>query len=285
MEPRRRGLGRGLGALIPSVPATMAEERSGDGSSAPIASIRPNPQQPREGFSEEALEELTASIRENGLLQPLLVRRSNGGYELIAGERRLRAARRAGLDHVPVTVREADDRQSLELALIENLQREDLNAMEEARAYRRLGDEFGLSQEEIARRVGKQRSTVANTLRLLLLPDDIQSQIENGTLSAGHARSLLGLESSSDQRDTARKVVDRGLSVRETEQLVRSHARASLPEDADLRALESELTRALGTRVRIRPGRKGGGRIEIEYYSDEELTGLVHRFVEDGALA
>ena len=279
MEGRRRALGRGLGALIPSAPPPRDARGGESGPTAPVAAIRPNPYQPRDTFSEEGIDELAASIRQNGLLQPLLVRRVGSGYELIAGERRFRAAQRAGMEDVPVTIREADDRESLELALIENLQRENLNPMEEARAYKRLGDDFGLKQEEIARRVGKKRSTVANGLRLLQLPPEIRSQIEQGALSAGHARSLLALASAAEQKRAAQNIVRKGLSVRDAERLARQSNKPAV--GVDQKALESRLTRGLGTRVRLRHnGRNGGGRIEIEYYSLAELNGLVDRLTE-----
>lgn len=285
MDPRRRGLGRGLEALIPNVSVLQPHISTGEPSHAKICDIRPNPHQPREVFGEAALEELTSSVREKGLLQPLLVRRLGDGFELIAGERRFRAAQKAGLEQVPIIVRNATDGESLELALIENLQRENLNPIEEARAYQRLGEEFGLRQEEIATRVGKRRSTVANTLRLLLLPEEIRLQIESGALSAGHARSLLGLASAPEQGEAARQIVESQLSVRDTERLVRSKTSPPPADDPDRQALETELTRSLGTRVRVRPGKNGRGKIEIEYYSDDELTGLAHRLVEDAAIS
>jgi ParB family chromosome partitioning protein len=274
MDVRRRALGRGLGALIPGA-APVATPRSEDAHSATLEQITPNPYQPREVFDEAAIEELAASIRENGLLQPLLVRKVEAGYQLIAGERRFRAAQRAGLTQVPIVVREASDTQALELALIENVQREDLNPVEEARAYRRLTDEFGLSQEDIARRVGKTRSAVTNSIRLLNLPPEVLAQVESGAITAGHARSLLGLESVAAQRDAARAVVAQHLNVRETERLIRD--RPDPVADPEQRAVESDLARALGTRVRLRHRRDGSGRIVIEYFSLDELNGLIER--------
>jgi ParB family chromosome partitioning protein len=258
----------------------VEREPSPAGSSeAPIESIRPNPYQPRDAFDQESLAELAASIREQGLLQPLIVRRAGEGFELIAGERRFRAAMMAGLERVPVTVRDANDRESLELALIENLQREDLNPIEEARAYQRLMEEFSLGQEEIARRVGKNRSTVSNAIRLLQLPPDVRARVESGALSAGHARSLLGLVSGEEQAEAADRVIRERLSVREVERLVRKRTRpiSPAPVDPDRRALETDLSRELGTRVRLVPGKNGAGRIEIEYYSAAELDGLLAR--------
>ena len=275
MELRRRALGRGLGALIPSSLPVEAPAEGGEALRVPIDQIRPNPHQPRATFSEQQIEELADSIREKGVLQALLVRRVGGHFELIAGERRLRAAQRAGLTHLPVTLREADDRESLELALIENLQRENLNPVEEARAYQRLADEFGLTQEEIAKRVGKSRSAVANSLRLLQLPSDVRGQLETGILSAGHARSLLALGSVEVQGEVARDVVKRRLSVRDTERLVRERSKPG--QDVNRSAIESDLSRSLGTRVRLHQAKGGVGRIEIEFYSLAELNGLVAR--------
>jgi ParB family chromosome partitioning protein len=269
---KRRALGRGLGALIPS-PYAAADTSSS--TSAPLTAIQPNPLQPRRTFAEEGLEELAQSIRQKGILQPLLVRRVNGGFELIAGERRFRAAQRAGLEQVPITVHEADDGEMLEMALIENIQRENLNPLEEARAYRRLMDEFRLTQEAIATRVGKDRSTVANTLRLLQLPAEVQRDIERGVLSAGHARALVTAGSDAAKITLAREVVSRRLTVRQTERLAKQNGGALA--DTEQRAVEERLTAALGTRVRLVPRRDGSGRIEIQYYSLEGLNGLLDR--------
>jgi ParB family chromosome partitioning protein len=277
MDVRRRGLGRGLGALIPSAPAVRPVREAEPETSAPMEAISPNPYQPRETFDDGTLDELSASIREKGVLQPLVVRRAaDGRYQLIAGERRFRAAQRAGLARVPIVVREADDGEALELALIENLQRENLNPVEEARAYDRLADEFGLAQEEIARRVGKSRSAITNALRLLQLPADVLAQLESGALSAAHARALLGLESAGSQSAVAEDVIVRRLSVRDTEQLVRERA-ARRADDVEQRAVEASLARALGTRVHLHHRRNGSGRIVIEYYSLDELDGLLRR--------
>ncbi len=282
MESRRKALGRGLGALISTSRPSPDHEQPKHAEWAAIESIKPSPYQPRQAFPETAIEELAASIKQKGVLQPLLVRQLDNGYQLIAGERRLRAAQRAGLGRVPISVREANDHELLELALVENLQREDLNPLEEARAYKRLGEEFDLKQEEIAQRVGKSRSAVTNSLRLLQLPADVLEQIETGVLSAGHARSILGLDSPDTQAQVARHVAHRRLSVRETEHLVR---RKSNPvPDAERQAVESNLARALGTRVRLRPAKGGSGRIEIEYYSPAELNGLVDRLTKAGEL-
>jgi ParB family chromosome partitioning protein len=283
---KRRPLGRGLGALIPEGPpaAPPAERR------VPIGEIRPNPRQPRRFFDEESLTELAESIRHQGILQPLVVRRAEHGYELIIGERRFRAAQRAGLDRVPVIVKDITDAESLEMALVENIQREELTPIEEALAYRQLMEEFHLTQEEVANRVGKSRPVVTNLLSVLQLPEEIKEEVDRGNLSVGHARTLLALETPEQQLELARKIMRQGLSVRETETLVarapeRLLAEAAPPSSANERstrpdlfitALEEELIRALGTKVRLHP-RKKGGRIEIEYYSNEELEGLVRR--------
>ncbi len=269
---RRRALGRGLGALIPS---TYEDDERGRDTSVPLATIRANPMQPRQAFSDPGIEELAESIRQKGILQPLLVRRVNGGFELIAGERRLRAAQRLGLEQVPVIIRDASDGEMLEMALIENIQRENLNPLEEGRAYRRLMDEFHLTQEDVATRVGKDRSTVANTVRLLQLPAEVQAQIEQGTLSAGHARALVAAPSPAAQIQLAQEVVTKRLSVRQTEQMVKQHSRPLA--GPELAAAEQRLTEYLGTRVRVLHARNGSGKIHIDYYSLEELNGIIDR--------
>jgi ParB family chromosome partitioning protein len=269
---KRRALGRGLGALIPGV---YAREEGTANHLAAVSAIQPNPLQPRQTFSDAGIEELAESIRQKGILQPLLVRKVNGGYELIAGERRFRAAQRLGLEHVPVTVREVSDSELLEMALIENLQREDLNPLEEAQAYRRLMDEFGLTQEAVATRVGKDRSTVANTLRLLQLPDEVKAEIARGALSAGHARALVTAGVDATKIRLAREIVAQRLTVRQTEQLAKRMARP--PADVEERAIEQRLTERFGTRVRIVPHRDGSGKLEIEYHSLEALNALIGR--------
>jgi ParB family transcriptional regulator, chromosome partitioning protein len=278
MEAKRKALGRGFGALLPTAPPPLPPtERM-----VAIADIVPNRRQPRTGFDDERLGELAASIREHGVLQPLLVRpRAGGGFELIAGERRLRASKLAGLDAVPVRVQDRDDRETLELALIENLQRDDLAPLDEAAGYQSLLDDFGLTQEELARRVGKSRPAVANTLRLLQLPEPVRDELRSGRLSAGHARALLALGTAAAQIALAREAVRLGLSVRQLEERVRSGGREPAKPRAvkDLHAadVERQLMRSLGTRVRIvsKGGRKG--RIVIEFYSPEELESLVAR--------
>jgi ParB family transcriptional regulator, chromosome partitioning protein len=280
----RKALGRGLEALIPGAGKSSASTEHGSevaDSDATVAidRIRANPRQPRTEFDENALAELAASIRTQGIIQPLLVRRlPDGEYELVAGERRLRAAERAGLTHVPVFVRDISDRESLELALVENVQRDDLSPLEEATAYQRLMSEFGHTQEQIAERVGKSRPAVANSLRLLRLPDSIKQDLARGRLSAGHARVLLAIDDSDAQLRAAKQIQTRQMSVRDAEHLVSARKAPARPvgRDPHRGALERELSTTLGTRVRILP--KGrGGRIEIEFYSPEELQGLVGR--------
>jgi ParB family chromosome partitioning protein len=250
-----------------------------------IDRIELNPFQPRAAFEEESLRELAASIAEHGVLQPVLVTETLEGYRLVAGERRGRAARMAGLERIPAVVRQADERDQLELALVENLQRADLNAMEAARAYRQLRDQFGLTGEAIADRVGKARPTIANTMRLLDLEPEVQAAIESGRLGEGHGRALLGL-SATAQREIVALAVARGLSVRQVEELARRlrdagdgtprAARAPRTADAELERVEDDLRRALGTKVRLARSRRGG-RMIIEWYSDEELERLYER--------
>jgi ParB family chromosome partitioning protein len=280
----RRALGRGLDALIPGAgrATTTSEPISGRAANDTVVSIdqiRPNPRQPRVEFDEAALAELVASIRIQGVIQPLLVRRlPEGDYELIAGERRLRAAKRAGLTHVPVFSREISDVESLEIALVENIQRDDLSPLEEAAAYQRLIDEFGHTQEEVAERVGKSRPAVANALRLLRLPESIKQDLSRGRLTAGHARVLLSIDDADAQLRASKQIQARRMSVRDAERLAATRKGAASPvaRDPHRGAVERELSTALGTRVRITlKGR--GGRIEIEFYSQEELQGLVER--------
>jgi ParB family transcriptional regulator, chromosome partitioning protein len=275
----RKALGRGLDALIPGAAKSLGAVASAPAErELPIDHITPNPRQPRTTFDEDTLEELSASIRANGMIQPLLVRPCDSGFELVAGERRLRAAQRAGLRHVPVVVRELSDAESLEIALIENVQRSDLSPLEEAAGYQRLVDEFGHTQEAIAAQVGKSRSAIANSLRLLRLPEPIKQDIARGRLTAGHARALLSLDDADAQLRAARQILTRQMSVRETEKQVsaRRDGGKPAPRDPHRQAVERELGAALGTRVRIRPRGKGGT-IEIEYYSLAELQGLAER--------
>lgn len=276
---QKKGLGRGLGALISAAESPQEPAES----AVDIDRIVPNPFQPRRVFDAEKIAELAASIREHGVIQPLIVRRSaSGDYELVAGERRLRAAKLAGLQQVPVVVREAEDEAALALALIENLQREDLNAIEEAEGYKRLQEDFGLSQEGIADKVGKSRPAVANSLRLLNLPKQVRDDVAAGRLAAGQARALLALASEAAIVAAAREVIAKGLTARAAEKLaarMKTGGRKRQPPalDADVRALIERLQRSLGTRVRFVPARGGRGKIEIEYYSAAELDRLIER--------
>jgi len=275
----RKALGRGLSALLSADKAVSIAEEAFQ---IEIGLIEPSPVQPRTRFEESALNGLVASIRENGLVQPVLVRRKGSRYELIAGERRWRAAQLAGLERIPAVVRDVPDEKLLELALIENIQREDLNAIEEALAYKSLIEAAGLTQELLAQRVGRDRSYITNYLRLLRLPDDLQKLVQDGKLSTGHARTLLGTTDVALQRRVARRIIEKGLSVRETERHMRrvvnestiaskSSSRKS-SADPNVKAAESRLRRKLGTRVSILGNSGGvGGRIEIEYYSPDDL--------------
>jgi ParB family transcriptional regulator, chromosome partitioning protein len=280
MLERRPALGKGLSALIPDAPEPI---RTG-AIDVDIDLLSPNEHQPRLTMDDARLQELAQSIKANGIIQPILVRRDGAGYRIIAGERRWRAAQRAGLQRVPVVVREVSsgDKQLLELALIENLQRENLNPVDEALAYQRLAEDFSLTQDQIAAAVGKDRSSVANFMRLLRLPEEVRGDLAAGTLSTGHARALLSLSDAAAQRQTAREVISRGLSVRETEALVRRlltpgapprspAVSADPPKDVHTRAAEDRLRFALGTKVRIiRRGQ--GGRIEVDFGSETELN-------------
>jgi len=286
-------LGKGLGALIPTESRDDLEEPGGPGSQEGSADavraravkelrleeIRANPWQPRRELGGEGLEELAQSVKARGLLQPVIVRRADEGYELVAGERRLEACRMAGLDALPAIVVEATNREMLEMALIENLQREDLNPIDEARAYRRLREEFGLTQEEIAARVGKDRASVANQLRLLQLAPEVQEHVSRGTLSAGHGRALLGAREHGRQVELANLVLDKQLSVRETERLVQKKHRAKRVRrrqelSAELASLEECLREHLATKVSIKPSGTGGT-IEIQYYDSAELERIL----------
>jgi ParB family chromosome partitioning protein len=277
MADKRPALGRGLSALIPDAPVATAQvpERSLD---VDTDLLRPNQFQPRTHIDETRIEELARSIRSNGIIQPIVVRRVDSGYEIVAGERRWRAAQRAGLLKVPVVVRDIPEEKLLEAALIENIQREDLNPLEEAHAYRRLADDFHLTQEQIADAVGKDRSSVANFLRLLKLPLEVRANLGSGSLSMGHARALLGIADQAALVRVAREIVAKRLSVRETEAIVKKAAQpaALTPEpevDVHTRAAEERLRFSLGTRAKIvRRGK--GGRIEIQFASEDELQRL-----------
>jgi len=274
---KHSGLGRGLGALIPQNAHPGAAPLE-----IPISRIRGNPYQPRQRVEQKALESLAGSIAVHGVIQPILVTEVLDGYQLIAGERRVRAAQMAGLDHIPAIVRQMAARDQLAVAIVENIQRADLNAMEEAHAYRQLADEFSLTQDEIAARVGRARSTVANTLRLLELESSVQEALGDGHITEGHARALAGA-SPAAQRQLVASVAERGLSVRQTEELVRrlrerphTKARPGRSSDGEMEALEGDLRQALGTKVILARSRKGG-RIVIEFYSDEEFSRLFDR--------
>lgn len=288
MPQPKRGLGKGLEALIPTVapwPAGVEE--------IPLDWIEPNPHQPRQNLQPDTLQELADSIREHGVIQPLIVTRSEGEgggapYRLIAGERRWAAAKLAGLEKVPVIVKEATPQQMLELALVENIQRADLNPLEEANAYRQLMDEFGLTQEQVADKVGKSRVAVANTVRLLRLPAPIKEALAEGKISEGHARALLALEHEALQTQTLGLIIKKALSVRQTEELVRrlleGGRKRPAPETAteafssETRALEAEFESALGTKVRLFRSRRGG-KLVIHFYSEEELQALYEAIV------
>jgi ParB family chromosome partitioning protein len=273
----RHGLGRGLDALIPSRQPVVEQ--------VDIDLIAPNPHQPRTVFDAEALTELADSIKEHGVIQPLIVSRpadrAGAPFQLIAGERRLLAARQAGLSKVPVIVKEASPQASFEMALVENLQRADLGALEEASAFKRLGEEFALTQEEIATRVGRSRSAVANSLRLLTLSDEIQASLARGEITSGHARALLGIDDLSERRQAWQRIVAGRLTVRDAEAMAKSGVTTRTPprarrRSAELTALEEQLRGSLGTKVDLTRGRKGG-KMVIYFYSDEELESLIEK--------
>lgn len=277
---RRPALGKGLSALIPDAPETPR----GGAIDVDIDLLSPSNEQPRVSLDEARLDELAASIRSNGVIQPVIVRRTGNTYRIIAGERRWRAAQRAGLLKVPVIVRdigEGSDQQLLELALVENLQREDLNPIDQARAYQRLIDEFGRTQEQVAAAVGKDRTSIANYLRLLALPEEVRGNVSSGEITMGHAKALLALSSEASQRQAAREVISRSLSVRETESMVKQlgapvrapRAASSGDQDVHTRAAEERLRFALGTKVRI-VRRGAGGAIHVEFNSEAELNRL-----------
>jgi ParB family transcriptional regulator, chromosome partitioning protein len=278
-DPRRRGLGKGLGALIPGAEAIGQEKPS----EVALSHLRANPFQPRKAMDAQELSGLIESIRRHGVLQPIVVRPSAGGFEVVAGERRWRAAEAAGLTSIPAIVRSLTDQETLELALVENLQREDLNPIERARAYRRLMQEFGLTQEQIAERVGKSQPSIANALRLLHLPAQIQASVEAGRISEGHARALLSLGADDGMLRLWERVERRGLSVRETEALVRRsisreiHSRGHA-RDPELKGLEQQLSRKYGTKV-VLDGSRRRGRLAFEYYSEDDLQRLLDLFL------
>lgn len=280
-EPRKSGLGRGLSALIGEDIAPMEAPRGGR--TLPVAFLRPNPFQPRKTFSPDELNDLAASIREKGVLQPILVRpvkNEPNAFEIVAGERRWRAAQMAHLHDVPVVVRELSDGESLELAIIENVQRADLNAVEEAAAYRELMDRFAYTQEQVAQEVGKSRSHIANTIRLLKLPESVQAMIRNGQLTAGHARTLIG---AADPEAMARAIVSAALNVREAEQRAKPKPPPKQAEkDADTKALESTLSNMLGLKVEIVDKGESGGTVRIHYRTLEQLDEVCRRLNHPG---
>lgn len=274
---KRRALGRGLDALMPAATSSGVRE-------VEIDRIQPNPEQPRQRFEKSALEDLSNSIKEHGIIQPLVVAAvGDNQFRIIVGERRWRAAQMAGLDRVPVIEKDAADRQSLELALIENVQRADLNPLEEAQAYQRLVQDFGLTQVQVGQQVGKSRVAVANTLRLLLLPESVKRAVVEGRISEGHARALLGLQDAHTQLTVLERIERDDLTVRQTEELVRRFTeprepRTRLAKNPEVAALEDDLRRALGTKVSVRHG-ASGGKIVIEYYSDDDFQGLYERLM------
>lgn len=302
----RRGLGRGLGALIvntaenPAGDDVLAQANAGGVQFVPTAQIQPNPHQPRSKFDAEPLQELAASIAEHGIIQPLIVTRAQSGdsdYWLIAGERRWRAAQMAGLTEVPVILREASPQQLMEWALVENVQRADLNALEEAAAYAVLVQEFGMTQAEVAQRIGKSRSAVANTLRLLQLPERVQAAVINGEITAGHARPILALADAPTMEEALDIIVNQALNVRQTEELVkRMAARAptdarpaeapppQMPDNAHLRYIEDRLRSSLGTRVNLNRNPDGSGRLVIHFFNDDDLGMLYQRMVGEDDL-
>ena len=277
---KRPALGKGLSALIPDAPERTSPIE------VDVDRLAPNDFQPRAQVDDARLEELTRSIKSNGIIQPIVARKVGDRFQIIAGERRWRAAMRAGLARVPVVVRDVapgQERSLLEMALVENIQREDLNPIEEAQAYRRLTDEFQLKQDQIADAVGKDRASVANTLRLLKLPDEVRAEVAAGTLSMGHARALLALEGR-QQESVAKRVADRALSVRQTEQVVNDilhpkvKAKRKLRPDRDIARLEEELSEELGTTVEIKPGKKGAGKLVVSYSNPDHLDDLLSKF-------
>jgi ParB family chromosome partitioning protein len=283
---KNRGLGKGLGALIPEMDD---EANNGTQTELDIDRISPNPYQPRREFSTEKLTELAESIRIHGIIQPLLVREINGKYQLIAGERRLRAAKIAGLASVPVVIKEMSEQSMMEVAIVENIQRENLNPIEEAEAFRRLMNEFYLTQDDIAKKVGKSRPAIANTLRLLNLPKEVQNNLGSGTLTMGHARALLGLRTPEEQKNIWVQIQMQQLSVRETEELIRKlneppavsretkiKTEIIADKDPNIQLIEEELQQTLGTKVTIREKGKGG-KIEIDYYSTEEFERICEK--------
>ncbi len=283
----KKALGKGLKALI-GEPEDFVHYDASSSHHLLLDEIEPNPHQPRDGFDEQKMAELVSSIKTNGILQPILVRRTGDKYQIIAGERRWRAAQELKMSTIPAVIRDATDHEMLKLALIENLQREDLNPIEQAHAYTTLIEQHDLTQDALAHHLGKDRSTIANILRLLGLPDEIQAHVSRGTITMGHARALLSVSDPAAQRALCRRILDEGLSVREVERLAKSPhhpgSRRSKPlatlKDPNIRRLEEELQRALGTKVRIHTTGKRG-KIEIDFYSPAELEQLIGRLLEE----
>ena len=295
MAKAKGGLGRGLGALIPTY--DEMEKNGIEPTQVSILEIYPNPDQPRKDFDEDDLADLTESIKEHGVIQPLIVCKKEKGYMIVAGERRYRAATRAGLQELPVLVKSFTDEQILEIALIENVQRKDLNVIEEARGYKMLTDRFGYTADQLAKRMGKSRPQIANTMRLLQLPDEVLRFVEEKKLTAGHVRPLLALNHASWQIETAMDIYEQGLSVRQVEAIVNelvSDGAIKKDEDSnengnkrekqvlslEMKAIEEQLKERLGTKIRIKPKGKGG-KIEIEFYSDEDLKRVIDAFGGD----
>lgn len=280
MAKKIGGLGKGLSAIF----SENDTEDNNEVVTIKISQIEPNRNQPRRSFDEDALEELSQSIKEHGVLQPILVRpQIYGGYQIVAGERRYRASRMAGLTEIPAIIKELSDSETMQIALIENLQRRDLSDLEEAKGYQTLMDEYDFSQEDVARTVGKSRSAVANTLRLLGLPDDVKELLEQGKISAGHARALLAVDQDKQIKEAADKIIKEGLSVRQTEKLVKSMGSAKPKKPAVQKLspyaeVELALSDALGTKVTVTENKKkGGGTLNIEFYDPEELFSLTHK--------
>ena len=287
MATKRMALGKGLGALLPEFGQAESKALLYCG----IEEIIPNRSQPRKHFDESKLQELAESIKEKGILEPLIVRRTDQGYELIVGERRWRAAQKAGLKEVPVVVKEAEGREALEISLIENLQREDLNPIEEAEAFKHLIEEFSISQEDLSKRIGKDRTTITNTLRLLKLPLEVRNQLLQNRITSGHARAILSLESKEKQKELCALIIKKGLSVREAEALAKRWSekpkKSIIPVkkkgdlESQLSSLQDSLRKYLGTKVHItQKGKKG--KIEIEYYSHEDLERIVEAILDHG---
>ncbi|SHM18204.1 chromosome partitioning protein, ParB family [Caldanaerovirga acetigignens] len=280
----KKGLGKGLGALIPMID----EKDEGSIQEVDIEEIKPNKMQPRKDFDEEKIRELASSIKEHGVLQPVILRKAKEGYELVAGERRWRAAKLAGIKKIPAVVKNLTDAEVMQIALIENLQREDLTPMEEAMAYKRLMEEYGMTQEELASKIGKSRSQIANTVRLLNLESEIQEMINQKKITAGHARAILAIEDPKERIKIAKKIIEENMSVRETEEVIK---RISIKSGKTMRKnnkneinpalihVAEQLQRALGTKVRIK-GSERRGRIEIEYYSEDELERILEVIVK-----